>query len=113
MMREPATEAVYNIDDRLARRVLDGVFRFEGVEGAQLVVGEDEVLARVTPNAGRQPLPLRHRRSVGAIAATTRSRCWPNSGEKVGSLRLQLVHLPARPRLLPGPRRPWSFAWAC
>ena len=47
MMREPATEAVYNIDDRLARRVLDGVFRFEGIVGADLTVGKDEVLARL------------------------------------------------------------------
>jgi diguanylate cyclase (GGDEF)-like protein len=45
MMREPASEAAYNIDDRLARRVLDGLFQFDGVIRAELTVGEREQLA--------------------------------------------------------------------
>lgn len=45
LVREPASEAVYNIDDRLARRVLDGVFGFDGITRAELLVGSRDVLA--------------------------------------------------------------------
>jgi hypothetical protein len=69
MMREPATEAAYNIDDRLARRVLDGVFRFDGVVGADLTVGQDEVLAK-KERASRW-LPTAAKRSAACTCAWT------------------------------------------
>jgi diguanylate cyclase (GGDEF)-like protein len=96
MMREPATEAVYNIDDRLARRVLDGVFRFEGVVGAEVVVGEDEVLAR----AARQPDASPFRFATAALFGDLRDydiTLRTEGGEVVGKLRLQLdTYAPGR-----------------
>lgn len=93
MMREPATEAVYNIDDRLARRVLDGVLRFDGVLGAELVVGKSEVLARDT----RMPMANPFRFVTGALFGDRRNyriELKAESGEPVGSLRLQLDTYP-------------------
>jgi diguanylate cyclase (GGDEF)-like protein len=93
MMREPATEAVYNIDDRLARRVLDGVLRFDGVVGAELVVGDSEVLARDT----RQPMASPFRFVTAALFGDRRDyriELVAESGESVGSLRLQLDTYP-------------------
>ena len=89
MMREPATEAVYNIDDRLARRVLDGVFRFEGIVGAELVVGKDEVLAQEK----RIPEASPFRFVTAAMFGDVRDYSIPlkaENGEIVGSLHLQL-----------------------
>jgi diguanylate cyclase (GGDEF)-like protein len=93
MIREPATEAVYNIDDRLARRVLDGVFRFEGVVGAELKVGEGEVLAREQ----RTPIASPFRFVTAALFGDRREYRIPlhaESGERVGSLVLQLDTYP-------------------
>src|SRR6185503_13448385 len=93
MMREPATEAVYNIDDRLARRVLDGVFRFEGIQGAELVVGENEVLA----HDARTPVASPFRFVTAALFGDRRDyriELKGESGEPVGSLRLQLDTYP-------------------
>jgi diguanylate cyclase (GGDEF)-like protein len=93
MMREPATEAVYNIDDRLARRVLDGVLRFDGVVGAELVVGNNEVLARDT----RTPVASPFRFVTAAMFGDRRDyriELLAESGEPVGSLRLQLDTYP-------------------
>jgi diguanylate cyclase (GGDEF)-like protein len=93
IMREPATEAVYNIDDRLARRVLEGVFRYEGVLGAELVVGEDELLARDT----RAPVAGPFRFVTAALFGDRRDYridLLAESGERVGSLRLQLDTYP-------------------
>ena len=93
MMREPATDAVYNIDDRLARRVLDGVFRFEGVQGAELVVGDSEVLARQSRPTTTGPFRFvttflfGNRREYRIVLQT-------ESGERVGSLNLQLDTYP-------------------
>jgi diguanylate cyclase (GGDEF)-like protein len=89
MMREPATEAVYNIDDRLARRVLDGVFRFEGIVGADLTVGKDEVLA----TQQRAPVDSPFRFVTAALFGDLRDYRIPlktENGEVVGSLHLQL-----------------------
>jgi len=89
MMREPATEAVYNIDDRLARRVLDGVFRFEGIVGADLTVGKDEVLAKEQ----RVPESSPFRFVTAAMFGDVRDYSIPlttDSGEVVGTLHLQL-----------------------
>ena len=93
MMREPATEAAYNIDDRLAQRVLDGVLRFDGVIGAQLSLGEDEPLAQesrppVTSSLRFVTAALFGDRRDYAIALRTAS------GERVGELRLQLDTFP-------------------
>ena len=100
MMREPATEAVYNIDDRLAHRVLDGVSRFEGVVGAELVVGKDEVLA----HAERAPTASPFRFVTAALFGDRRDyriELLAESGEAVGSLRLQLdTYPPGRAFLL-------------
>ena len=93
MMREPATEAVYNIDDRLARRVLDGVFRFDGIQGAELVVGDSEVLAR----DARKPVASPFRFVTAALFGDRRDyriELVAESGEPVGSLRLQLDTYP-------------------
>jgi len=93
MMREPATEAVYNIDDRLARRVLEGVFRFEGVLGAELVVGDNELLAR----DARKPVASPFRFVTAALFGDRRDyriALLAESGEPVGSLRLQLDTYP-------------------
>lgn len=93
MMREPATEAVYNIDDRLARRVLDGVSRFEGIVGAELVVGDSEVLAR----DAREPVASPFRFVTAAMFGDRRDyriELLAESGEAVGSLRLQLDTYP-------------------
>ena len=93
MMREPATEAVYNIDDKLARRVLDGVFRFEGIQGAELVVGDSEVLARDARTPAASPF-----RFVTAYLfgdhRDYRITLQTEAGEAVGSLRLQLDTYP-------------------
>lgn len=93
VMREPATEAVYNIDDRLAQRVLEGVFRFEGVLAAELVVGDREVLARDT----REPITSPFRFVTAALFGDRRDyriELKTESGETVGSLRLQLDTYP-------------------
>src|SRR6185436_17595440 len=93
MMREPATEAAYNIDDRLARRVLDGVLRFDGVVGAELVVGNSEVLAHGT----REPVASPFRFVTAAMFGDRRDYridLLAESGEPVGSLRLQLDTYP-------------------
>jgi len=96
MMREPATEAAYNIDDRLARRVVDGVFRFEGIVGADVVVGDSEVLAHRerAPDAG----PFRF--VTAALFGDRRQYRIPlvaESGQPVGSLRLTLdTYTPGR-----------------
>jgi diguanylate cyclase (GGDEF)-like protein len=93
MMREPATEAVYNIDDRLARRVLDGVLRFDGIVGAELVVGNNEVLAR----DARKPVASPFRFVTAAMFGDHRDyriELLAESGESVGSLRLQLDTYP-------------------
>lgn len=93
MMREPATEAAYNIDDRLAKRVLDGVFRFEGVIGGELVVGDSEVLAR----DAREPLASSFRFVTAALFGDRRDyriALMAASGENVGSLSLQLDTYP-------------------
>ncbi len=93
VMREPATEAVYNIDDRLARRVLDGVLRFEGVLAAELVVGDSEVLARDK----REPIASPFRFVTAALFGDRRDyriELKAESGETVGSLRLQLDTYP-------------------
>ncbi|MEO7251149.1 MAG: EAL domain-containing protein [Arenimonas sp.] len=93
MMREPATEAVYNIDDRLARRVLEGVFRFEGVLGAKLLVGDGEVLARET----RKQMASPFRFMTAALFGDRRDyriELLAESGEPVGSLSLQLDTYP-------------------
>jgi diguanylate cyclase (GGDEF)-like protein len=93
MMREPATEAVYNIDDRLARRVLDGVFRFEGILGAELVVGDSEVLAR----DAREPVASPFRFVTAALFGARRDyriALLAETGEPVGSLHLQLDTYP-------------------
>jgi diguanylate cyclase (GGDEF)-like protein len=93
MMREPATEAAYNIDDRLARRVLDGVVRFEGVLGAELVVGDSEVLAR----EARAPTASPFRFVTAALFGDRRAyriELLAESGQPVGSLRLQLDTYP-------------------
>jgi diguanylate cyclase (GGDEF)-like protein len=93
MMREPATEAVYNIDDRLARRVLDGVFRFDGVSGAELVVGDSEVLAR----EAHKPVASPFRFVTAALFGDHRDyriALLAESGEPIGSLRLQLDTYP-------------------
>ena len=93
MMREPATEAVYNIDDRLARRVLDGVFQFEGIVGAELVVGDSEVLARDQ----RKPIASPFRFVTAALFGDRRDyriELLAETGERVGSLRLQLDTYP-------------------
>ena len=93
VMREPATEAVYNIDDRLARRVLDGVFRFEGVVAAELVVGNNEVLARDT----REPIAGPFRFVTAALFGDRRDYrivLKAESGEAVGHLWLQLDTYP-------------------
>jgi diguanylate cyclase (GGDEF)-like protein len=100
MMREPATEAAYNIDDRLARRVLDGVFRFEGVVGAALVVGEDEVLA----HSAREPIESPFRFVTAALFGDRRDydiALKAENGETVGTLKLQLdTYPPGRAFLL-------------
>jgi diguanylate cyclase (GGDEF)-like protein len=100
MMREPATEAAYNIDDRLARRVLDGVFRFDGIVGAELVVGRDEVLATET----RAPVESHFRFVTAALFGDVREYQIPlvaEKGEEVGRLRLQLdTYPPGRAFLL-------------
>jgi diguanylate cyclase (GGDEF)-like protein len=100
MMREPATEAAYNIDDRLARRVLDGVFRFDGIVGAELVVGKDEVLATET----RAPVESHFRFVTAALFGDVREYQIPlvaEKGEEVGRLRLQLdTYPPGRAFLL-------------
>jgi diguanylate cyclase (GGDEF)-like protein len=88
MMREPATEAVYNIDDRLARRVIDGVFRFEGIVGADLKVG-DEVLA----SEQRAPEASPFRFVTAAMFGDVRDyriALKTEKGEVVGTLHLQL-----------------------
>ena len=93
MMREPATEAAYNIDDRLAQRVLGGVFRFEGVLSAELVVGESEVLARDT----RAPIASPFRFVTAGLFGDRRDyqiKLKTESGETVGSLQLQLDTYP-------------------
>lgn len=93
MMREPATEAVYNIDDRLARRVLDGVFRFEGILGAELIVGHGEVLA----GDARAPIASPFRFMTASLFGDRRDyriALLAESGEAVGSLRLQLDTYP-------------------
>ncbi|MEO6171935.1 MAG: EAL domain-containing protein, partial [Arenimonas sp.] len=93
VMREPATEAVYNIDDRLAQRVLDGVFRFEGVISAKLVVGDSEVLA----SDKRDPIVSTFRFVTAALFGDRRDyriELKAESGETVGSLRLQLDTYP-------------------
>jgi len=93
MMREPATEAVYNIDDRLARRVLDGVFRFEGIVGAELMVGATETLARER----RTPVASPFRFLTAALFGDRREYridLRAESGERVGSLRLELDTFP-------------------
>jgi diguanylate cyclase (GGDEF)-like protein len=93
MMREPATEAAYNIDDRLARRVLDGVMRFDGVVSAELVVGNNEVLAHDT----RAPVASPFRFVTAAMFGDRRDyriELLAESGEPVGSLRLQLDTYP-------------------
>lgn len=98
VMREPATEAVYNIDDRLARRVLDGVFRFEGVISADLVVGDNEVLAGDKRKLAASPAPTNTFRFVTAALFGDRRdyriELKAESGEAVGSLRLQLDTYP-------------------
>jgi diguanylate cyclase (GGDEF)-like protein len=100
MMREPATEAVYNIDDRLAKRVLDGVFRFEGIVGAELVVGKDEVLA----SDKRAPVETPLRFVTAALFGDVRDYHIPlttEKGEEVGTLHLQLdTYPPGRAFLL-------------
>jgi diguanylate cyclase (GGDEF)-like protein len=93
MMREPATEAAYNIDDRLAERVLDGVLRFEGITGAELVVGEKEFLAREY----REPVASPFRFVTAAMFGDRRDyriELLSEAGENVGSLRLQLDTYP-------------------
>jgi diguanylate cyclase (GGDEF)-like protein len=93
MMREPATEAVYNIDDRLARRVLDGVFRFDGIVGADLTVGKDEVLAKKQ----RPPASSPFRFVTAALFGDTRDyniALKTETGEQVGSLHLRLDTYP-------------------
>lgn len=93
MMREPATEAVYNIDDRLAQRVLDGVFRFEGVLSAELVVGDSEVLA----TDKREQIASPFRFVTAAMFGDRRDyriELLPETGPSVGSLRLQLDTYP-------------------
>ncbi|MGH8050100.1 MAG: putative bifunctional diguanylate cyclase/phosphodiesterase [Arenimonas sp.] len=93
VMREPATEAVYNIDDRLARRVLDGVFRFEGIISAELVVGDSEVLA----SDKREQVVSAFRFVTAALFGDRRDyriELKTGSGETVGSLRLQLDTYP-------------------
>jgi len=100
MMREPATEAVYNIDDRLAKRVLDGVFRFDGIVGADLTVGKDEVLAK----KARPPTATPFRFLTAALFGDTRDyriALTTDSGENVGSLHLRLdTYPPGRAFLL-------------
>ena len=100
MMREPATEAVYNIDDRLARRVLDGVFRFEGIVGADLTVGKDEVLAKEQRELVASPF----RFVTAALFGDVRDYSIPlkaENGEVVGSLHLRLdTYQPGRAFLL-------------
>jgi len=100
MMREPATEAVYNIDDRLAKRVIDGVFRFDGIVGADLTIGKDEVLAKQERPATASPF----RFVTAALFGDTRDYridLSTESGENVGSLHLRLdTYQPGRAFLL-------------
>ena len=100
MMREPATEAVYNIDDRLAKRVIDGVFRFEGIVGADLTVGSTEVLA----SRQREPIASPFRFVTAAMFGDVRDYRIPlttEAGEEVGSLHLRLdTYQPGRAFLL-------------
>jgi len=93
MMREPATEAVYNIDDRLARRVIDGVFRFEGIVGADLTVGKDEVLAKEQRAPSSSPFRFVSDAMFGTVR-DYRIELKTDSGEQVGTLHLQLDTYP-------------------
>jgi diguanylate cyclase (GGDEF)-like protein len=93
MMREPATEAAYNIDDRLARRVVEGVSRFDGIVGAELTVGDKEVLASETHEPAASPF----RFVTAALFGDRRDyaiELVAESGESVGHLRLQLDTYP-------------------
>ena len=100
MMREPATEAAYNIDDRLARRVLEGVSSFEGIVGSELMVGKDEVLARKS----HAPVDSPFRFVTAAMFGDVRDYRIPlttEKGEEVGSLHLRLdTYPPGRAFLL-------------
>ena len=100
MMREPATEAVYNIDDRLATRVLDGVFRFEGIVGARLVVGKDEILAQRTSAPVASPFRFVTAALFGDVR-DYRISLTAENGEDVGTLHLRLdTYPPGRAFLL-------------
>jgi diguanylate cyclase (GGDEF)-like protein len=100
MMREPATEAVYNIDDRLGKRVLDGVFRFDGIVGADLTLGRNEVLA----SKRRAPVASPFRFVTAALFGDMRDYDIPlktDAGEVVGRLHLRLdTYPPGRAFLL-------------
>lgn len=93
MMREPASEAAYNIDDRLAQRVLDGLSRFDGVVSAKLTVGDDEMLAENSS----APLDGSFRFVTTALFGDRRDYRMDLvglSGEPVGTLMLQLDTYP-------------------
>jgi diguanylate cyclase (GGDEF)-like protein len=100
MVREPATEAAYNIDDRLARRVLEGVASFEGIVGSELLVGKDEVLA----SKAHAPVESPFRFLTAALFGDVRDytiALKTEKGEEVGSLRLRLdTYPPGRAFLL-------------
>ena len=102
MMREPATEAVYNIDDRLARRVIDGVCSDSSGSGAELVVGDNEVLAREAHKPGGESLSIRHRRL--RRSSRYRIRLVAESRPAGWQLAAATRHLPTGARI-PGARR--------
>ncbi|MGQ0587445.1 MAG: putative bifunctional diguanylate cyclase/phosphodiesterase [Gammaproteobacteria bacterium] len=95
MLRQPATEAAWNIDPVLARQVLDGLARYESLSGATLVAYPSDELAIWQ----REARPGALRAVTDAIFGAERSHVLPLQVEAmpdpVGELRVQVDTYPA------------------
>jgi diguanylate cyclase (GGDEF)-like protein len=95
MLKQPATEAAYNIDPKLTQRVMDGLGKYQAVYEASIVLPPDEVLGALR----REPDGSRLRFITDSIFGVERHFTIPLWVEgytaAVGELRVKVDTYPA------------------